>query len=155
MDPKDHVARRDRLRARAVTTTVVAAVVAAPVLALWTSYRGTPVADTSARDGSRISAREADEPTGSDGRPYDRYENAGNAHTTPEPRFTRGSRAPTCPSRCSAPAVPPPPPHRASPPCGWITVAARGHGDLTLLTLTASGGSPSTGRCGRTRPGCT
>lgn len=40
MDPKDRAARRDRLRARAVTTTVVATVVAAPVLALWASYRG-------------------------------------------------------------------------------------------------------------------
>lgn len=105
MDPKDHVARRDRLRARAVTTTVVAAVVAAPVLALWTSYRGAPIADTSAQDASRISAREADEPVGPDGRPYDRYENTGNARTTPEPRFTRGSRAPTSPSRCSAPVA--------------------------------------------------
>jgi DNA-directed RNA polymerase specialized sigma24 family protein len=35
MDPKDRAARRDRLRARAVTTTVVATVVAAPVLGLW------------------------------------------------------------------------------------------------------------------------
>ena len=42
MDPKDRAARRDRLRARAVTTTVVATVVAAPVLALWAAYRGAP-----------------------------------------------------------------------------------------------------------------
>ncbi len=49
LDPKDHTARRDRMRARAVTTTVVAAVVAAPVLALWTTYRGTT--ETTAHDG--------------------------------------------------------------------------------------------------------
>lgn len=42
MDPRDRAARRDRLRARAVTTTVVATVVAAPVLALWAAYRGAP-----------------------------------------------------------------------------------------------------------------
>ncbi|GGL15911.1 hypothetical protein GCM10010094_91020 [Streptomyces flaveus] len=42
MDPKDDAARRSRLRARAITTTVVATVVAAPVLALWVAYRGAP-----------------------------------------------------------------------------------------------------------------
>ncbi|MGA5063181.1 BACON domain-containing protein [Streptomyces exfoliatus] len=144
MDPKDHVARRDRMRARAVTTTVVAAVVAAPVLALWTSYRGAPAADASAHDVSRISAREADEPVGPDGRPHDRYENAGNARTTPEPRFTRGSRAPDVSVEVISPGGPTGPgasaPGEAAP--GWITVSARGQGDLTLLTLTASGGSP-------------
>ncbi|MEU9297119.1 hypothetical protein [Streptomyces sp. NPDC048266] len=144
MDPKDHVARRDRMRARAVTTTVVAAVVAAPVLALWTSYRGAPDTDVTAHDGSRISAREADEPTGPDGRPYDRYENAGNARTTPEPRFTRGSRAPDVSVEVISPGGPTGPteirPGETAP--GWITVAARGDGDLTLLTLTAAGGAP-------------
>ncbi|MFF5783366.1 hypothetical protein ACFY8P_00075 [Streptomyces sp. NPDC012693] len=144
MDPKDHVARRDRMRARAVTTTVVAAVVAAPVLALWTSYRGAPDTDATAHDGSRISAREADEPTGPDGRPYDRYENAGNARTTPEPRFTRGSRAPDVSVEVLSPGGPTGPteirPGETAP--GWITVAARGEGDLTLLTLTAAGGAP-------------
>ncbi|MCX5391441.1 hypothetical protein [Streptomyces sp. NBC_00094] len=142
MDPKDHTARRDRLRARAVTTTVVAAVVAAPVLALWTSYRGAPVADEGARDGTRISAREADEPTDTDGR---RYENAGNARTTPEPRFTRGSRAPDVSVEVVSPGGPTGPtgPSRpGEPAAGWLTVGARSSGDLTMLTLTADGGSP-------------
>ncbi|MDC7337580.1 hypothetical protein PQR15_15100 [Streptomyces lydicus] len=40
--PTDRAARRRRLRARALTTTVVATVVAAPVLALWAAYRGAP-----------------------------------------------------------------------------------------------------------------
>lgn len=139
MDPKDHVARRDRMRARAVTTTVVAAVVAAPVLALWTSYRGTPTADTAGHGGARISAREADEPVGPDG---DRYENAGNARTTPEPRFTQGSRAPDVSVEVVSPGGPTGPARPGEPAAGWITVAATGRGDLTLLTLTASGGSP-------------
>ncbi|MGW8361297.1 BACON domain-containing protein [Streptomyces wedmorensis] len=138
MDPKDHTARRDRMRARAVTTTVVAAVVAAPVLALWTSYRGTPAADTAGRDDARISAREADEPEGPDGR----YENAGNARTTPEPRFTQGTRAPDVSVEVVSPGGPTEPSRPGEPAAGWITVSARGHGDLTLLTLTASGGSP-------------
>ncbi|MFJ8660992.1 hypothetical protein [Streptomyces sp. NPDC093795] len=145
MDPKDHVARRDRMRARAVTTTVVAAVVAAPVLALWTSYRGAPAADVNAHDGSRISAREADEPVGPDGRPYDRYENTGNARTTPEPRFTRGSRAPDVSVEVISPGAPTAPTGPARPgetAPGWISVEARGQGDLTLLTLTAEGGTP-------------
>ncbi|WP_017240015.1 BACON domain-containing protein [Streptomyces sp. SS] len=138
MDPKDHMARRDRMRARAVTTTVVAAVVAAPVLALWTSYRGTPAADTAGRDDARISAREADGPEGPDGR----YENAGNARTTPEPRFTQGTRAPDVSVEVVSPGGPTEPSLPGEPAAGWITVSARGHGDLTLLTLTASGGSP-------------
>ncbi|MFE7601909.1 hypothetical protein [Streptomyces sp. NPDC057494] len=139
MDPKDHVARRDRMRARAVTTTVVAAVVAAPVLALWTSYRGTPTADTAGHGGARISAREADEPVSPDG---DRYENAGNARTTPEPRFTQGSRAPDVSVEVVSPGGPTVPARPGEPAAGWITVTATGRGDLTLLTLTASGGSP-------------
>ncbi|WP_411077228.1 hypothetical protein [Streptomyces sp. cmx-10-25] len=143
VDPKDHTARRDRMRARAVTTTVVAAVVAAPVLALWTTYRGTT--ETTAHDGDRISAPEAGEETGPDGHPYDRYENAGNARDTPEPRFTRGSRSPDVSVEVVSPGGPtgsgaPPKPGESAP--GWVTVTARGHGDLTLLTLTAAGGAP-------------
>ncbi|MGW0119154.1 BACON domain-containing protein [Streptomyces sp. NPDC003327] len=145
MDPKDHAARRDRMRARAVTTTVVAAVVAAPVLALWTSYRGVPLADERGRDGAGISAHDTDDSAGRDGRlPNDRYENAGNAHTTPDPRFTRGSRAPDVSVEVISPGAPSGPltPSRPGEPApGWITVGARSHGDLTLLTLTAHGGS--------------
>ncbi|MER7537265.1 hypothetical protein ABTX77_21130 [Streptomyces sp. NPDC097704] len=142
MDPKDHVARRDRMRARAVTTTVVAAVVAAPVLALWTSYRGTPAADETGHDGRRISAREADEPVGPDGGPYDRYENAGNASAAPEPRLTQGSRAPDVSVEVVSPGAPTEPARPGEPAAGWITVTAAGRGDVTLLTLTAAGGSP-------------
>ena len=43
VEEKDRAARRERLRGRAVTTTVVATVLAAPVLALWAAYRSAPV----------------------------------------------------------------------------------------------------------------
>ncbi|MFF9852812.1 BACON domain-containing protein [Streptomyces litmocidini] len=142
MDPKDHIARRDRMRARAVTTTVVAAVVAAPVLALWTSYRGAPDTDAAGHDGARISAREADGPTGPDGGSYDRYENAGNARTTPEPSSTQGGRAPDVSVEVVSPGAPTGSARPGEPAAGWITVTAAGHGDVTLLTLTAAGGSP-------------
>lgn len=147
LDPKDHAARRDRMRARAVTTTVVAAVVAAPVLALWASYRGTSEVGEG-QDGARISAREADEPgavqgSGADGRPYERYENAGNARTTPDPRFTRGSRSPDVSVEVISPGAPATPTLPGQPAPARITVAARGSGATTLLTLTNEGGSPA------------
>ncbi|MER8045716.1 hypothetical protein [Streptomyces sp. NPDC094032] len=147
MDPKDHAARRDRMRTRAVTTTVVAAVVAAPVLALWASYRGTPEGGEG-QDAARISAREADEPgdargPAADGRPYERYENAGNARTTPDPRFTRGSRSPDVSVEVISPGGPATPTLPGQPAPARITVAARGSGATTLLTLTNEGGSPA------------
>ncbi|MFD9035660.1 hypothetical protein ACFVZW_31635 [Streptomyces sp. NPDC059567] len=142
MDPKDHAARRDRMRARAVTTTVVAAVVAAPVLALWASYRGGPLMGEGDRAGAPVTAREADEPTSLDGTPYDRYENAGNAETTPDSRFTQGSRSPDVSVEVISPGGPVGPTLPGQPGPGRITVAAHGDGDTTLLTLTASGGAP-------------
>ncbi|WP_370413429.1 hypothetical protein [Streptomyces fradiae] len=145
LDPKDHAARRDRMRARAVTTTVVAAVVAAPVLALWTSYRGTP-AGGEGQDGPGISAREADERGDTQGgtgkRPYDRYENAGNARTTPGPRFTRGSRSPDVSVEVISPGAPGSPAVPGQPAPALLTVEARGSGGTTLLTVTNGGGSP-------------
>ncbi|QTT75060.1 sigma-70 family RNA polymerase sigma factor [Streptomyces mobaraensis NBRC 13819 = DSM 40847] len=42
LPPADRSGRRNRLRHRAVTTTVVATVAAAPALALWAAYRETP-----------------------------------------------------------------------------------------------------------------
>ncbi|WP_052847124.1 BACON domain-containing protein [Streptomyces avicenniae] len=49
LDERDRAARREKLRSRAFATTVVAAVVAAPVLALWAAYRGAPPATETAR----------------------------------------------------------------------------------------------------------
>ncbi|MFC7308278.1 hypothetical protein ACFQVC_29160 [Streptomyces monticola] len=139
MDPKDRAARRDRLRARAVTTTVVATVVAAPVLALWAAYRGAPLTGEG-QDGRSVSASEAGGTGGLDGdEAQNPYENAGNARGEPDSRFTAGSRAPDVsvevishdggPSR---PGVGP----------GRLTVDAQPSGGTTLITLTASGGSP-------------
>ncbi|WP_320784567.1 BACON domain-containing protein, partial [Streptomyces sp. CRN 30] len=80
MDPKDRAARRDRLRARAVTTTVVATVIAAPVLALWAAYRGAPA--DGAGDGRAASAGE----THTDGAADGGYGNTGTASgTSPAP----------------------------------------------------------------------
>ncbi|MEV5611623.1 hypothetical protein [Streptomyces sp. NPDC052225] len=137
MDPKDRAARRDRLRARAVTTTVVATVVAAPVLALWAAYRGAPQTGEGS-DGRSISASEAGGPGGLAGeeRPGDAYENAGNASTTPDPRFTAGSRSPDVSVEVISP------PTRAGTGPGRLTVEAQPSGDATLITLTASGSSP-------------
>ncbi|MCY0945082.1 BACON domain-containing protein [Streptomyces antarcticus] len=144
MDPKDHAARRDRLRARAVTTTVVATVVAAPVLALWAAYRGAPsTGEPVGADGTRISAGESEIPPDAGGRPLAAYENAGNAaRTTGGPGFAPGSAEPdvfvevisTGPPAAADPERPGAP--------GRITAAASSRGATTLLTLTASGGGP-------------
>ncbi|MFJ2774422.1 hypothetical protein [Streptomyces sp. NPDC087300] len=137
MDPKDHAARRDRLRARAVTTTVVATVVAAPVLALWAAYRGAPLTGEG-HDGRSVTASEADGPDGIGG---DRrgYENAGNARTGPDSRFTAGSRSPDVSVEVISGGGAP---SRSSTGPGRLTVEAQPSGDTTLITLTASGGSP-------------
>ncbi|MCX4665356.1 hypothetical protein OG453_01495 [Streptomyces sp. NBC_01381] len=139
MDPKDHAARRHRLRARAVTTTVVATVIAAPVLALWAAYRGAPLTGEGA-DGTSVSATEAGDSDGMDGdRRREDYENAGNAQTPPDPRFTAGSRSPDVSVEVISGGSPPS--HSSTGP-GRLTVAAQPSGGTTLITLRASGGEP-------------
>ncbi|MFE2517335.1 BACON domain-containing protein [Streptomyces mirabilis] len=134
MDPKDHAARRDRLRARAVTTTVVATVVAAPVLALWAAYRGAPLTGEGA-DGRSITASEAHGPDGITGEAAGGYENAGNASARPDARFAKGNRSPDVSVEViSAPG--------AGSDAGHLSVRASGSGDTTLVTLAASGNSP-------------
>ncbi|MGY0060457.1 BACON domain-containing protein [Streptomyces sp. LZ34] len=59
LDPKDQAVRRSRMRSRALTTTVVASVVAAPLLALWAAYRGTPTAGDD-HDTDSVAAANAD-----------------------------------------------------------------------------------------------
>ncbi|MFD4633618.1 hypothetical protein ACFVYR_24920 [Streptomyces sp. NPDC058284] len=137
MDPKDHAARRDRIRARAVTTTVVATVVAAPVFALWAAYRGAPLTGEG-HDGRSVSASdEGSDGFGSD-RARDSYENAGNARKGPEPRFTAGSHSPDV----SVEVISGGSSSGSSTGSGRLTVRARSSGDTTLITLTASGGAP-------------
>ena len=140
LDPKDHAARRDRLRARAVTTTVVATVVAAPVLALWAAYRGAPL--TGEARGPAASANERADGGGAAVDPYDHYENAGNASVTPDPRFSANRRSPDVSVEVVSTDGPVPPlgPGQIGP--GRLTVEAEPAGDRTRITLTASGGTP-------------
>ncbi|MEU8779246.1 hypothetical protein [Streptomyces sp. NPDC048606] len=142
---KDRAARRDRIRARAVTTTVVATVIAAPVIALWAAYRGAPVTgEPVGAEGTRISAGESQiPPPPAGGLPLTAYENLGNtAHTTGEPAFAPGSAAPDVSVEVisSGPPVTPEPGSPGAP--GRLTVAATGQGSVTLLTLSAAGGAP-------------
>ncbi|MFG2498728.1 hypothetical protein ACGFSB_11045 [Streptomyces sp. NPDC048441] len=139
MDPKDHAARRDRMRARVVTTTVVATVVAAPVLALWAAYRGAPLTGEG-QDGRSVSASEAQDPDGMNGdRRREDYENAGNAQTPPDPRFTAGSHSPDVSVEVISAGSPP---SRSGTGAGRLTVSAQPSGGTTLITLSASGGEP-------------
>ena len=132
MDPKDRAARRDRLRARAVTTTVVATVVAAPVLALWAAYRGTPVGE--GQDGRSASARQADDPFALEGEMAGGgYENTGNASTGPGPRFAKNGKADVSVEVLGVAGA-----GRKSA----LDVTAGNSGDTTLVTLTATGPSP-------------
>ncbi|WP_338782156.1 hypothetical protein [Streptomyces sp. DG1A-41] len=132
MDPKDRAARRDRLRARAVTTTVVATVVAAPVLALWAAYRGTPVGE--GQDGRSATAREAGDPFALDGEMADGgYENTGNASTRPGPRFDKNGKADVSVEVIGVASA-----GRKSA----LDVTADNSGDTTLVTLTAAGPAP-------------
>ncbi|MER6850257.1 hypothetical protein AB0A81_12935 [Streptomyces flaveolus] len=135
MDPKDRAARRDRLRARAVTTTVVATVVAAPVLALWAAYRGTPVGE--GEDGRSASASEAQGPDGLNGESEDGYgyENAGNASSTPGTRFGKDGKADVSVEVVSVPGA-------GARGAGRLDVTAGNHGDTTLVTLAATGDAP-------------
>ncbi|UGY92191.1 BACON domain-containing protein [Streptomyces gobiensis] len=163
---RDRGARRGRLRSRAVTTTVVATVVAAPVVALWAAYRAAPFTGEG-RDVTSASATEPDEQQGLNGHPY---ENAGRADRTGDPtgdpaknprgrrgakvsaeadgssgspdgdgssdpatRYSHGGGTGAVGSPSGAPAQPGP---------GRLTVDAQPSGDVTQITLTASGGSP-------------
>ncbi|MGW6457759.1 BACON domain-containing protein [Streptomyces sp. NPDC055078] len=142
LDPKDQAARRERLRARAVTTTVVATVVAAPVLALWAAYRGAPLTGEGRQGGASVSATESEDADGLHGEPYDRYENAGSTHDDPGSRYTAGTRSPDVSVEVvtTGPPLPPAVPGRPGP--GRLTVEAEPFGDLTRITLRASGGAP-------------
>ncbi|MFD5442027.1 BACON domain-containing protein [Streptomyces tendae] len=136
MDPKDRAARRDRLRARAVTTTVVATVVAAPVLALWAAYRGTPVVE--GEEGRSASASESQDPEGLEGESAGGrygYENAGNASTTPGTGFGKNGDADVSVEVVGVPGA-------AEKGAGHLRVTAGHDGDTTLVTLTATGDAP-------------
>ncbi|WP_405937422.1 hypothetical protein OG338_12575 [Streptomyces sp. NBC_00726] len=138
MDPKDHAARRGRLRSRVMTTTVVATVVAAPVIALWSAYRGAPLTGEG-RDGSAVSA--ADKETGGAETPYAPYENAGNARPDAGSRFTGKDSLPEVSAEIISKGADPsrdPAAHGE----GRLTVRTRTASSATLITLTASKAGP-------------
>ncbi|MFG3141111.1 hypothetical protein ACGFZA_33495 [Streptomyces sp. NPDC048211] len=137
MDPKDHAARRDRLRSRVMTTTVVATVVAAPVIALWSAYRGAPLTGEG-RDGAAVTATESDDGHGSDD-PYGHYENAGNARPEPGPGFADGDRLPDVSAEVISVGTDRDGGSRGT---GRLTVEARSSGGTTTITLTASKAGP-------------
>ncbi|MEU9554853.1 BACON domain-containing protein [Streptomyces fumanus] len=128
MDPKDRAARRDKLRARAVTTTVVATVVAAPVFAVWAAYRGTPTGE--AEDGRTNSASETHD---EDGEGLNGYENTGS--TAPGGRLGRNSRPDVSVEVLGIGGV-------GRKQAGRLEVTAGNRGDTTFITLTATGRSP-------------
>lgn len=136
MDPKDRAARRDRLRARAVTTTVVATVVAAPVLALWAAHRGAPSDEGS--DGRPVTAGET-HGTGAGHGGANGYENAGNAGTSPDTRFRAGADPDVSVEVISVNGGAG---DAGSRGAGHLEVTAAGDGDTTFVTLTASGSAP-------------
>ncbi|MGW0874000.1 BACON domain-containing protein [Streptomyces sp. NPDC002740] len=129
MDPKDRAARRERLRARAVTTTVVATVVAAPVLALWAAYRGTPTGE--GVEGRSASASEAQGPGSLDGETVGGYENAGNASTRPGTGLPKGDGPDVSVEVVSVTGL-------GRSAAGKLSVTAANSGDTTLITLTAA-----------------
>ncbi|MFB9351620.1 hypothetical protein ACFFUA_30030 [Streptomyces heliomycini] len=133
MDLKDRVARRDRLRARAVTTTVVATVVAAPALALWAAYRSTPVGED--RDGRPASAREDGGPLDLDGEGAGGYENTGNTSTRPGTGFGGNGEPDVSVEVVSVAGA-------GRKGAAALDVTADHSGDTTLITLTAKGSEP-------------
>ncbi|GGU27113.1 hypothetical protein GCM10010259_16920 [Streptomyces daghestanicus] len=123
MDPGDRAARRERLRARAVTTTVVATVVAAPVLALWAAYRGAPVDE--AEDGRTASASGTHDSGGPAAGGYENTGSTGDAPGTDDSDLSvevlgGAGRADT----------------------DRMRVTAARSGSATVVTLTATGDSP-------------
>ncbi|MEV6507128.1 hypothetical protein AB0M61_13490 [Streptomyces sp. NPDC051642] len=138
MDPKDRAARRDRLRARAVTTTVVATVIAAPVLALWAAYRGTPTGE--GVEGRAVTASEQHGPGSLEGEVASGgYENTGNAGTSPRPgkggKGGKGGKNDVSVEVISVTGA-------GQKGAGHLAVSAANSSDTTLITLTASGSAP-------------
>ena len=131
LDLKVRAARRERLRSKAVTTTVVATVMAAPLLALWAAYRGAPVTGEREADSS-VSASESG-PDRLDGLPY---ENAGRADD-PAKSKKHGAR-----SRSGVAVGVHVPGGRHGKGAGRLKVEAEPLGHGSLITLTATGRSP-------------
>ncbi len=139
VDLGDRAARRAVLRHRAVTTTVVAAVVAAPVLAVWAAYRATPLGEGS--HGHRASASD-----GIDGVPYEQAGHAGPSPSAPSAPTGSGtaSSAPHSPQDTTVAVTGGTAPPASSVPAGagWLEVSARPGDGATYVTLTGGGAAP-------------
>lgn len=135
MDPRGRAARRDRLRARAVTTTVVATVVAAPVLALWAAFRSDSPADGGTGDGpAAATAREAHDP-------HRRGDGTGGEYGDLRGTGTGRPGAPGADEDASDSSVGVR--GASGTGAGGLTVEAAGDADTTFITLTAAaGGAP-------------
>ncbi|WP_425444506.1 BACON domain-containing protein, partial [Streptomyces alboverticillatus] len=121
-------ARRGRLRSRAVTTTVVATVVAAPVLALWAAYRGGPMGEGQGAASVSVPDSLGGSPgEGAYDHPYGYEEEA-----AAEPAPPTGRPAVQRLSEVSVAVLGTGP--------GRLTVEAQPGGTATHITLTASGG---------------
>ncbi|WP_189039034.1 RNA polymerase sigma factor [Streptomyces daqingensis] len=139
VEVKDRSARRDRLRSRAVTTTVVATVVAAPVLALWAAYRGAPM--TGESDGSGISASEQDEDSSLRAQPYENAAQDRKAHDGHR-RGRSGADSREDDDRSRGKKDGDGKDGKDGDRAGALRVAARSVNGATLIRLTAGGSSP-------------
>lgn len=136
VEVKDRGARRDKLRSRAVTTTVVATVIAAPVLALWAAYRGAPL--TGESDGSSVSAAGPDEESALRGQPFENAAQDGTRGHDGHRKHDKGadSRKKDGKDKDGKDK------DGATEGAGRLAVDARPVGGATLIRLTASGSSP-------------
>ncbi|MFB7292545.1 hypothetical protein, partial [Actinacidiphila glaucinigra] len=164
MDLKERMARRARMRHRAVTSTVVAAVVAAPVLALWAAYHGAPLAPEHKGEGSFSAGEDLD------GVQYEKAGVAGAADArgrsnrggqgrlsvsvasaapsaSASASAAAGARGSASPSGASADAEDP-----SAPRTGRLLVEARSRGHMTVVTLTAEGAGPVRWRAATSEP---
>lgn len=142
MEVKDRGARRERLRSRAVTTTVVATVIAAPVLALWAAYRGAPF--TGESGGGPVSAAERDQGSGLGGDPYENAAQDGT-HRGDGHRPGHGKKhghSDTADGRSGAKSGKGDGADGRGVGAGRLTVEARSVGGATLIRLAAGGSSP-------------
>lgn len=150
VDTRDRAVRIARLRSRAITGTVVAAVLAVPVLAAWTAYQGGPAGDGGTPVAGRSDAHDHRFGTppyqgtafgGSDDGPA-----RGSSHS-PDPRRD-GSGAAALDARQDGSSPANPLVLRVVRGSGPLTVRARPHQVGTVLTLgtaaRASGRTPLT-----------
>ncbi|WP_070009472.1 BACON domain-containing protein, partial [Streptomyces abyssalis] len=134
---KDRSARRDRLRSRAVTTTVVATVIAAPALALWAAYRGAPL--TGESEGSSVSAGR-DEESALRGQPFENAAEDGARTHDGHRKHDKDADSRKKHGRSGKDGKDGKGDRDTG--AGRLTVDARPMGSATLIRLTAGGSSP-------------